>query len=702
MYLIRDQFEISYFRNAYFWYFFVAMVNLVTIFCIVYFYNTRNNTLIGPKGPRGKRGKRGKEGKFVSCGYCKTNLYILKQPQTDIIATLDNIVVQTDEYNVKYFDNLIRSGAIDYSQFVNKIILAKTGDPSASEAVARFQSLMNPAIIATQVLNRINITKGKGKKGAIAEFKRPIATTGYARMGDAVVGGAEGFDLNGFLINGDIMYPQSYDLLVSFRNYNADTGEYDTFSIWRPVGQSTMELQQVTATSNTNVTVQYEALGDVCSVGTTAPTPNMSATIRNTCLEEVSPEYATFIFAYAGNQLQFTDESAQSVDYKQPTSYLIENKVSSNIDLFSIWRTPLNTFITNSNRNNVLTNNTVGLNMYNNMDYALNEYGNLKTEAKIALTNYLATVTIDKIMVAAILCKHFEILYARELIYYINKSQIAMGVNLKSISLSTTGAKTSTIPTPTQLDLSTLNLDTDTKLGDMMAGITTTIAQIEKYNANLTPLPDSVTVPTYQGNANPSTPKQLPTELMNVYNRINAQLATLPIQIENCENFLDLVNTIFDNGLDTRIAVDSDGLTEGGILMTEMQELVIRIGKILMPPAQPIYMIKDECLAASPLDKSRLELVRQFTEIVGEHNKYIAMKTDDTVAYNNMQTVLRQQELILNNELGTIVGHIDGWYDKLQRQQLDEFTDSRIKSMIAIYKKTNEFYAATFAAVNAG
>uniref|UniRef100_A0A6C0HLZ8 Uncharacterized protein n=1 Tax=viral metagenome TaxID=1070528 RepID=A0A6C0HLZ8_9ZZZZ len=701
MYSIREQFEYSYFRHAYFWYFFVAFVNLISILIIVYFYNAKNGNYVGPPGATGTRGKRGKSGKFLTCSYCKTNLYIQKQQLSTIIC---KIILNYEPFNVeynkmpfealKYFDALIAAGSIDYSQFVTNIILAKTGDPAASDAVAKFKTLMVPNSLAFQLIDEINHSIGKSDNLIFGSFKRPNASMGYTILGDVVAGGTEQFNLNCFIISGDILFPQGYNLLVSFQSYNQDTGKHDTFTIWRPIGQNVMEQQQTSATGTTPVPTQYTALGDICSLGTTTPPLNLSAIIRETCLEEVSSEYATMIFIYCGIDLTFTDET-HNVDYTQTTSYLIENKIANNIQIFSVWRTPLNTFITNSNSDNQIINNTVAFNIYNNLSFALNENGNLKTEARQYLITYLSTVQIKKITSAALLCKHFDMLYARELIYYINKAQSTL-YGRSSVNTST--------PEPT-LNLSTLslNLSPDAPLGDMMAAIAATIIEFNTYNANIGITDNSTQPPGYfekSGYLNPNTQKKLPDDLMSVYNIINAELASLPVQIENTNTMLDIINCIFDAGFDTRIAIDSEGITEGGIMMTEIQELVIRICKVLMPPIVPIYMIKDECLGDTPIDNTHLELTHQFTEVVSQHNKYITFQAEDTNAQGNMQHIIRQQEQVLNNELGQVVGHIKGWYENITKMDLSEFTDSRIKSMIFIYKKTNEFYENAFSGVN--
>lgn len=702
MYLVREHFEISYFRSAYFWYFFVAMVNLINLLVIYYFYYSKSGNYKGQKGRPGKKGKHGKGGKSVTCSYCKSNIYIQKSRRADIICTLSAYTPTTftDSFttiknNMSYFNQLIENGSIEYDQFVNKIILEKTGDPSKSDAVTKFDTLMQPKALTYQLIYNLNEVTANASKDTYCTFRRPIGVTGYIPIGDCVYGGVENFELNSFLLNGDIMYPQSYTLLVSFKSYNQDTEDYDTYTIWRPVGQTINQIKQVTQTSNTTVSVNYIPMGDVCMFGTSNPQLNSLATIRESCLEKIPHSYMSLVFLYMGD-LEFTDFA--KVDYTKELDYLIENKLSNTVQLFSVWRTPMNTFITNSNQDNKIVNNSLAYNIYNNLDEALNDYGNIKTAAKQYLTQYFEAIQISKTTVAALLCRYFETEYTRELQYYINQSQTQragaydVGVSNYDENMPTTTKSDTPIPTATSIFSSIKT--TGSKLGDMMKAVQDTMDAYDKYNTNLSK--ESV---NSKGPYNLKAEKHLPPELLKVYNRINTDLLTLPVQIQNTSSLLDIINVIFDSGIETRIAVDAEGIHEGGTLLNEVQEIVLRICKVLMPPATPVYMIKDECLGSFPMDKNRNEIIRQLTEQITFHRKFLDIRNENPDKYQTIWSTVRQNEDLLNLELGKIVGHIKNWQKKLMNMDLEQFSTSRLESMYFIYEKTNKFYNTAFANV---
>ena len=48
-------------------------------------------------------------------------------------------------------------------------------------------------------------------------------------------------ELNSFIISGNILYPDSYTALLSFKATNHVNGELETYTIWRPNGQTINE-----------------------------------------------------------------------------------------------------------------------------------------------------------------------------------------------------------------------------------------------------------------------------------------------------------------------------------------------------------------------------------------------------------------------------------------------------------------------------
>ena len=669
-YFMRDFFDISYLRSGMTWFVFVAVLNLSTMLVIFLYYNNKSTAYIGKQGPKGKKGKMGKKGKSVTCSYCKNNIYLQRVRKSDVICTLSTYTdaFKTINENATFFEDILKKGNdIAYDNFVNGIILGKTIKTQNTVAVNKFRSLMTPTSIAIKLVQVINDSVTKASNDTYGTFRNPNGKVGYISIGDSVYGGLEKFELNSFMVNGDVMYPSSYTKLVTFTSFNADTQNTDQYTIWRPNGQSITDNKGFKGSSET---FNYIGLGDICRFGISQPKVNQMAIIRENCLSPIASKDLKLVFLYVG-ALNFSDET-NKLDYTQSESYLIENKVINTIEMFSVWRTPINTFITNCNSKNVIQNNSFIYNIYNNAIDALNEYGNISTESKLYASNKFQSIELPKILVASILCKHYETELYKELVYYFNRYQ-------------------SRVP-----EFKIIN-PRNSSFGDLMNIIEKTNKEYLAYNANLVKQasisiseknPDGSTSSSYS-TYNEKNEMHLPKQLMIIYNSINNQLLTISVEIENANTLLDVINIIFENGIEARIAKDADGIAEGGSLINVVQETVLMICKMLMPPTQTAYIIKDECLGTFALDRDREQKISELTETKDKYYKFTDEIAEDDNKYNSVIQNIRQYETLMDSQIGQICGHIENYQSKINDMNLEEFTTTRISQLIKIYNQMN-------------
>jgi hypothetical protein len=668
-YFAYDTFDISYTRNGFKWFIVIAFINLVTILAVLIYYDTKSKSTdyTGKPGRPGKKGKMGKKGVSVSCNYCKSNVYLQRVKNAETIATLSTYTAtfQTISDNLKYFNNIIKQGNINYDSFVNGILLGKNVDSSQYDSIARFRSIMTANSIAIFLIQNINATITKSSTRTYGTFKSPGVKVGYVPLGYSVYGGSENFALNSFMINGDFMHPPSYTLLVTLPSYNEKTGDIDNYSIWRPNTQTvtTKGFKKKTDAVAPIEKITYTGIGDIIQFGTVPPKLNDIGILSENCLDPVASSDLTLVFVYVGN-LQFNDESS-AVDYTQTDSYLIQNNIIQNdIEIFSVWRTPLNTFLTNCNSQNNLINGSISYNMVSELNDSLTEYGAVSSSAKSIINNILQSVSIPKILAATTICKHYELELRKDLIYYYNKAHNDPSILQFSSQIS-----------------KTINSST---LGELINDIAFIIKGCDDFNAKLIKQAN-IDLSTDSGTTyDPSKEIHLPLYLQNVYNTVNNQLLTISVKIENTNTFLDLINVLFDNSVNTRIAVDSDGIAEGGVLLNEIQETVVRICKMIMPPSKQAYTIKDECLGTFALDRDREEVIKEFTKAKNLYNKL----TDEFISDSKYDTVkenVKQTEELMYNKVGYLCGYIKNYKEKINTMQLDEFTTSRIKGLIQIY-----------------
>ena len=679
-YFLQESFDLDMMRNGFSWFIFVAVLNLITLLLVFLYYNTTAGTFKGPRGISGKKGTIGKKGTSVSCNYCQNNLYLQRVRRSNTICAIPaqpkSLKHIFDLEN--YFNAVLGQGhSINYTSFIDNIILNQNKASSNKIAIGNFKELMNPNSISILLIKAIN-NYTKSSDSVYCSFRRPGGKIGYLPLGDSVYGGIEqDLELNSLMVSGNVLFPNSYTALLTFQAINDENEELETYTIWRPNGQTINEP----GFKNTTERVAYKSMGDICRYGTRQPRPSECPTISEKCLEDVDVKDIELIFIGVNN-IEIRDETSAS-NYTQTDSYLISNANLSDIEVFSVWRTPLNTFITNCNTKynqseNKMVNNTVIYNIVNNLSGSLNDYGNVKNSEKKRISTFFESINIPKIVVALILCYYYEIDLIKDLVYYINlvKNMVNTDGSFKVPEF--------------QVNISTL------KFGDLMNLISDTKKKYDIYNRNLVlNLTNEEKAKALSAKKkrikkqkyDEKKEKHIPSMLLTVYNDTNNTLLTLPVKIENTNTLLDLLNLIFENGIESRVAVDSNGILEGGTFMNSVQEMILLICKMLTPPNIQAYTIKEECLGTFPLDRDREKIITDYIDILNTYKKLIETINENE---NNMYDLVDpiSENSILDLKMGQLCGHITNFKDKILTGDLKEITTSRIKGLIEIFSAT--------------
>lgn len=668
-YFLRDTFDVSALRSGYVWFISIAVINLITIFLIFTYYGKTVGNYPSPPGIPGKKGKRGKVGSSVSCSYeCKTNIYLQSVRKTDTVCRLDvydsNFKTLYAAYS--YFQNILDTGNdIDYSGLINNIILGnalKSNSTLNQTAITNFKTLMTSPAIAWYLIKVINTDITAASENTYGTFCVPVPKVGYLPLGDSIYGGVETFALNSFVVSGDIMYPQGYTKLITLRAFDSKAGDVNTFTIWRQQTQTISTPGYKGATQQNS----YQPLGDVISFGHSAPPVNNYAMIKDTCLESVPAKDLKLVFIYVGS-LDFNNET-NSEQNTQTNSYLIENQTVDKIEIFSVWRTPMNTFICNFNSQNDLVNNTVYYNLLGGLNDALNEYGNISSAYKKWVNNRLSSITLPSMLIAMIYTRHYQLEATKELMYYVNKYQ-------------------SQVP-----EFQNRNIN-EMDIAILMNLINNTNQAYNKYNQNLIKKSSISLRATKPLVYDPKKEKHLPQQIINIYNNVQASLDTIPVKIENSTTLLDVVNIVIPNGLEGRIAINSDGIAQGGILLNDIQETLIRMCRILMPPTMPAYIIKDDCLGTYGIDQQKENAIKELTAEKEQYNKYIDTIQTHMEKYQSQLEIIRGYEDLAQRKIGQLCGHISNYMEKIHNMDMTEITTSRVKGIVGIYREVNQYLA---------
>ena len=671
-YFLQDSFDISALRSGYVWFISIAVINLITIFLIFTYYGKTAGNYPSPPGICGKKGKRGKVGTSVSCSYeCKTNIYLQSVRKNDTVCRLD---IYNTDFNIlytayTYFQKILDQGnEIDYTGLINNIILGNSTPTLNQTAIENFKTLMTSPAIAWYLIHIINMEIAKASDNTYGTFQLPVPKVGYLALGNSVYGGVETFSLNSFVVSGDIMYPSGYTKLITLKAFNEKTKDNSDFTIWRLQSQ-TVSSQGFKGEVQEN---SYLPLGDVISFGSTPPPLNNFAMIKDTCLEPVSIADLNMVFIYVG-ALNYLDETNNQTNQTNQTnnetnSYLIENTNVDKIEICSVWRTPMNTFICNFNSENDLINNTVYNNLLVGIEDALNEYGNISQKYKKWVNDRLSSIPLPSILIAMIYTRYYQLESLKELVYYVSKYQ-------------------SKVPEFQNRDISKMDI------GTLMKLINDTNKAYNTFNNKLIKESSISLRATKPLIYDAKKEKHLPEKILTTYNIIQANLDTIPVIVENSNTLLDVINIIIPNGLEGRIAVNSDGIAQGGIFLNDIQETIVRMCRILMPPSRTAYIIKDECLGTFFVDREKENAIKELTQEKSIYNKYIDTIQSNMEKFQSQIEIIRTYEDLAQRKMGQLCGHIPNYLEKINNMDMAEITTSRIKGLISIYKEVNSYLA---------
>ena len=669
-----------------FWIYTIAIINIINIIIVLLYYNYKTTSTSsiydknginkkGIQGKKGKIGKRGKTGKYITCSYCNTNLYIETTKKYNNIASLliSPTNISDNMINFKYIQDILNiesnnedtsSSIIDYATLISNIMKS---EDAISENTAKFILLYKDTFTLQQVtLYILNPLLGRSTNENIGNINRPFGKVGFLPMGDSILGGLENFDLNYFMITGDIMYPAKYDKLVTFPIMLNNEGEIEYISIWRPIEnkkQITSNTSNISMTNSINKFITYKALGDIAQIGTSSPELNTIAMIAETCIEEIPPKNLDLIFMHTGVS------GVGRVDR-------MDNMKQGELQLFSVWRTPVNTFITNIPTS--LQNTTVGMNI-------LKIDGKITGEDKQNIIKTLSAIQIPKILSALYIVSFYEQSNWEELYYYINKN-VDKNLILKN------GIRH-------DMTISQLNGLINKAHNTYLQYISNPLNQYQSKKHIKTDTDIDIKYGKLNRNVKVETITDIPVELKNAQIRVQRNIDNMAFQIDNTYTMYDLLLVLFANGIDTYINVDNvdnidnndNNTTEyGGDKLNKTQEIFLNICQIIFPP-QLVYYIKDECLGTYQRNKTKDNAIQDFEDELIKNKKLIEeYKNNPEKQCSNWEAVNKYM-MKTYDDIGSYVGHIDNYMDKIDKMNLDEFSMSKILSITKLYKKLNKY-----------
>lgn len=703
VFIFNDMFKKGVFRESYIWYYLVILFNLVNIFLIVTYYNYKKNQR-GDIGSVGKVGNKGKRGKFLNCGYCKYTLFFLKNKRYETICSIKKgLSSNTKELVSNKYINLIESNTVNYNDFLIDVLIGEgiIEDKIKSkhlEYSRLISSIMfNKELILEVFCHYLNVEINNLRSNILGQIIRPINKSGYLILGDTSQNSNMDLKLNSFLVassgTSETLYPIKFNKLVTFNSYNQKLNKYEPFTIWRGIGQSINGIDE----KGNNVVHKYHSLGDICSYGTEEPDRDFLATIHQNCLEPVDDNDLKMMFIHfdvssLDINVNYNSDSTPSYDELTREYKIMQPSVS--IEMFSIWRTPLNTFITNyiNNEHNFI-NNTIAYNIVGDRPEKIDEFGNVKLKYKKDITRRLKLIKLNKLQKIFILVNHYSYKYLNELKYYLYRADSSNRESTSTKQNNKSGKdrildkkqKNSNIYVDYTIEGASQIADNSVNIKQLMDFIEEKQDEYEIYNMERART-------MYNQPGKPSNPmKKIPKYLLNVYNKVKNGLYQIETKLETINNLYDLLEDIFPNNINQRIAVNQEGIAEGGEYLNFAQEILLYICKIVNPPSKKCYMVKEECLGHTKIDKDKRNLMMKVETAINEYKMLMNDYKKNPNRYcNSWESIIKYQDLTFN-KLGQHLGHIDNYLDKIESLELDEFTKSRLEVILEQYTKLNNY-----------
>lgn len=421
-------------KKNYIWFYVIILFNLINILAILYYYKTKKGSFKGVAGPKGAVGSKGGRGDFITCSFCKNNIYSQKTKRYGLVVSLyDGELVYNEEAQQRISNIKAELSKINIS----------IDDVSSSSLTNMIDNRLNYAnklnllikIVYSLAINEFNRLITNGITNKPGSFYRPSGKTGFFSIGDTAFSKSEATDLNAFLINGDVRNPVLFNNIIKTGIVKSGLNgkkRNEYYTIWEPKPPK-----------------GFVSLGDVIEFGNKLPKTNIVACVNKKCVKQISPDDLELVFVFSGVRGGINDFNDNTINDIFEITFNLENQKESENELilFSIWRTPLNTFLVNTTDDSKFYNNTLLYNITGGRTDIFDNRGNINKSFKNKVIRKLKNIKLSKLIRSALLNAYFSQIYAEELKQiknenkempeaYINKNYVKTVIDNISSSIS--------------------------------------------------------------------------------------------------------------------------------------------------------------------------------------------------------------------------------------------------------------------------
>lgn len=675
----------SYFRSTYKFYYFILMANLINMTYFTIYYHKKKNQLVGNIGQTGKVGSKGFRGKYITCSFCEYNLYFLKTKNYTKIVTLnvglEDENLDKDLLNFSYLLGMnIEQVDLSFLKDIHK-------QSKQNKIIKIIKKLFNFTTRMRYLSYNLNKEINQKNNSKQISFFKPIGGNGYFPIGHSVFNTELANKMNAFLVNGDIRFPKKYQIKFTFSNI--DVLERQGKELNKKIQMNYVFIKPIPPTDNTQEgdNSKFVALGELIvrnqdneEIGNDR---NLMGCIRKSCAKEISNDTLQLM----GVKISYNtknDKINKILNYKvNDINYDLDHDT---LDIYSIWKTPMNTFFTNSIiGNHSLIYGTLGSNIVGGKYDLLDKNRfKLNIDSIKNVENRLKSVELPRMLRIIYVMIHEYQTFFDKIVYIMENIIIDFEKEIKNLKkkIKTTN-KQRTRDEKKQMDINEKIV--------LFENIMETIKEKDIFN-DFDSIFDAQTQQTLEDN--------LPD-----FKRMRENLSNIPKHINKNVNLYDMLIYLFPLGLNTILDVQTSDIKIKDKIKTKktffvdnykvspIQLEILKICKVCFPPNEKVYIPKNECMSYNTIDLDRRTLYKDLNNIIIEFEK---IKLDYlNVSNNNNKMKCGDENWIyiheeferLNKELSAELGHIKDFYKKIQERDMEQFSNSRIKTVINYYRQ---------------
>lgn len=680
VYVFKDSLDKSILREQYMWLYVLVILNITNIVLTLGTYRNKKGSFIGKGGTKGDLGLKGGVGLNMNCSLCQSNIYLVPTTKYDNITMVDfpnlfkTLVDNNTPQKMEKLNKMLDSNYFDFTEFSSNLLKGQFDLNNETTSSLLMLSLYHEF----PLISYLNQSIGHSDNVATGYFKRPFGKTGYMSLGDTAFGGSDAYETTSFMVNGDIRVPQGFDIICSFIT-TKESGELDKYNILRMIPPKFEEIEDDPDTPK-DLTRKikddnYVSLGDIVYYNdpkkpNNTVDPLLFSCVKKSCCKKIDIKDMKLMFIYPGANPAMTLNSSSA-----------KKTLQNNEGFFSVWKTPFNTIkVKFSNADYTDGRSMIEIlytgNNGNIEDGLYTRDGRIKKKIIAKVEAFLKKIRLNKLSSIVTLfgnnveevkndLHHIYIQYIR------GSSEISSTPTLNK--LSNKSNITLQIIADAIKDLEKV-IDVDVK------------KKLLKAERNIS----KVKTKRIRSLGDVANPKQFKSDtgagyqLQKSYQSIRSKIMNLSVQIENCENMMDLVKIIFPQGLLGKIYKKD---------LTSVQDRTLDILRVMVPPSDDVYMLKNECLVFEQVDEKRNEL---SLELEGEVAKFKDLRekiNEDAEGYcgsgdveNINKMVDKTYEIIADT-----IGHIPDYLDKLLRTNIEEVTTDKIQILVNQLSKLNNY-----------